>query len=259
MGRLQRLRHLGRANRLEQRGMRVEGQVHIRTHGVAHRLGALSCRASHGVIRHGLRARRMWRHLECRVAILGDQSFGALGKLGGSSAARALVDAHSVAALAPQQHIDRKSRGLSGDIPQRVLDPAHGCVDHRASRKAREVVHSGPQVFHVAWIFAHQPSFEIFDGGDRRLIRTDRVSLTEAVYSGVGQDLDEAQIAASSVHQKTLDVGDFQLGFAGVPRRGLRHRLCLQGQSNRSTLDEKFATFHGRYCTCSKRSPGNAF
>src|SRR5205823_5127953 len=104
-----------------------------------------------------------------------------------------------------------------------MLDAADGCIDHRASGKAREVVHSGPQVFHIAGIFADQPSFEIFNGSDGSLIGADRVGLTKAEYSGVGQNLDEAEIAPSGVHQSALNVSDLQLGFAGITRRSLRH------------------------------------
>ncbi len=249
MHRFQGLGHLRRANRLEQRGMRVEGQVHIRTHCVSNSLGTLPCRTGHRVIRHGLRPGRMRRHLDRRVPILRDQRFGVFGKLRGSSAAGALIDAHAVAALASQQHVDRKARRFSGDVPQRVLDAADGGVDHRASRKAREVVHGGPEILDIARILAHQPRFEIFNGGDSRLIGADRVGLTEAEYSRVCEHFHEAEIAPARVHQKTLDVGDLQLRLAGISRGRLRHGLSLQGQSDSSTLDQKVTTFHGRYCT----------
>ena len=41
-----------------------------------------------------------------------------------------------------------------------------------------------------------------------------------------------------------MNVCDFESGF------GLRHRLGLQRQSDRSALHEEVATFHGWYCTC---------
>src|SRR5262249_47617733 len=151
-----------------------------------------------------------------------DQPLRALGESLRRRTASALVDAHLVAALAALQHVNRKPRGLACDIPQRMLDAADGGIDDRAAREAGEVVHGGPQVLDIAWILADQPRFEIFDSGDRRFVRADGIGFAPAGDALVGQNLDEAEIAAFDVDEERLDVGDLERRLARVSRRYLR-------------------------------------
>src|SRR5438093_430163 len=122
----------------------------------------------------------MRRHLDRRIAVLLDQTARAGGKIARRRPAGALIYAHLVTAFAADQHVDGQSRGLAGDVPKRMLDSADRGVDHRAARKAREVVHGGPEVLDIARILADQPALEIADGGDGGLVRPDRIRLAPA-------------------------------------------------------------------------------
>src|SRR5262245_3022861 len=123
-------------------------------------------------------------------------------------AAGALVHPDLVARAAAEQRPYRHACRLAGDIPERMLDPAHRRVDHDAAGKARGVVHDIEEILDVAGVVADQPRLEIFDHLDRRLIRTCRIRLADPVNALVRQHLHINPVAAARSHEKGLDVGD---------------------------------------------------
>src|SRR5262245_35326668 len=134
-------------------------------------------------------------------------------------AASALVNANLVAALPTKQTIHGHAHYLAQDVPQGVFDAADGCIDNKPAWESREVHHHCPQVLDIPRVLAHQPTFEVVDGRDRGAAWPARIGLADAVNSLVGLDFDENQIAGADSHDKSLDVGDLDVGAAS------RHRL----------------------------------
>ena len=75
------------------------------------------------------------------------------------------IGAEAVAALAPEQPVDRQARGLAEDIPERDVDAADRLDHHAASTVGRAVVvHRGPKRVDVARVLADQHLFQALAG-----------------------------------------------------------------------------------------------
>ena len=123
--------------------------------GFTHRANMLGGHPRGLVIRHI--ARRLDSHFQSGIAVLFDHRLGVLARLLGSGAACALVDADLVSYAAAEQRPHGHSGGFARDVPQGVLDAAHGGVHDNSSREARGVIHHVEQVLHIARIVADQP------------------------------------------------------------------------------------------------------
>src|SRR5262245_22923652 len=133
----------------------------------------------------------MRRHLHCGVAVLLDQRLCTFRHTSRAVATGALVNANLLAALATEQHIYRKPRCLSGDVPKRVFNAANCSVDHETPWETSEVHHRCPEMFDVARVLANQPVLAIVDDSHSSFVGPTRVSLANAVDALIGLHFDK--------------------------------------------------------------------
>src|SRR5688572_59594 len=160
----------------------------------------------------------LYAHLERGVAVLFDHRLGVFAGLPRCGAARALVHADLVAHPAADERRHWHAKRLARDIPEGVLDAAHGGIGNDAAWKTRGVVHQVEDVLHIARVVANQPQLEVFDDFHHRFIGARGIRLADPVNALVGENFYVNPVAAAGAHQECLDVGDLHGGhIADLP------------------------------------------
>ena len=143
----------------------------------------------------------------------------------GSRAGSVAVNVGAVARLAAQQRIDRHVGAFALDVPQRLIDPAHGVVQHGAVPPVRADVHRLPDVLDMVGVFTLEKRAQELvhrgDHGPRALGEGGAAVAVQARLAGLNLDDDRAGQAGRR-GQNRFHVGDFQLGQAAAGLRLLR-------------------------------------
>ena len=106
------------------------------------------------------------------------------------------IDHHPVAALAPQQLVERHARQLGLDIPQRHVDRRDRAHRHRAAPPIGAAIEILPDVLGIARVHAKQAGDDVvFQIGHNRLLAPVQRRIADAVNPLVGLDLQRHEIA----------------------------------------------------------------
>ena len=127
------------------------------------------------------------------------------------------VHVGAVTSLAAEQCVDGHIGPLSLDVPQRLIDAAHGVVQHRPVAPVRADVHRLPDVLDVVRVLALQErAEELVDSRDNRLGALGERCAAVPVEAGLARlHLDDYRAGQPRGRRKNrLDVGDLQIGQA---------------------------------------------
>src|SRR5690606_700642 len=110
------------------------------------------------------------------------------------------IDAHVVPHPPPQQFVDRHSKGLALDVPERLLDAGDSAEADGAERPEAEAGHPPYDVLDAGRVLADHEGLQVLDGrADGARLPFER-RLAPAMQAGlVGQDLDEDPVAMDRV------------------------------------------------------------
>src|SRR5687767_6702346 len=194
----------------------VDGDVDVGANGFAYG-GHMRDRIARRLVEWHVRW-SLYAHLESGVAVFVDHRLGVFAGLLRRGAARALVHADLVAHPATDERRHRHAKGLARDVPEGVLDAAHGGIRDDAAGKTRGVVHQVEDVLHIARVVADQPQLEVFDDFHHRFIGARGIRLADTVNALVGENFYVNPVPAAGAHQECLDVGDLHGGhIADLP------------------------------------------
>ncbi len=161
--------------------------------------------------------------------------------LGRRAARPVRVEADPVAAGAAEQRVHGQPRGLSGDVPERLLDAADRGHQHRPAAPERVPIHDLPEMLDPARVLALDQARELGDGGHDRLGLSLERRLSEPGDSLVGPHLDEHPVAHAAVDDEGLDLGDLHpltlpAVMPAMNRRVISRYSATTGRADSTTL-----------------------
>jgi len=198
-------------------GVEVEHDVDVVADGVAHGFDA-----AHGALESG-----------GAFDVLGDgdghgldggESFfdallDALGELGGldglvhvfeRASAEVVIEAEGVADGAAEEVADGLAEVFALDVPEGLVDAAHGGVVGDAAAPEVLAMHDLPEVLDAARVLADEEDGEIFDGADYAFGLPFEGGFAPSVEAGlIGFDFDEDPVAHAGVDDQGGDLCDF--------------------------------------------------
>jgi hypothetical protein len=183
---------LHRLLRLEDLGVRVEGDLVVGAHGLAERAEILGRRAHHLAPAVGVHVDAVGAELERGQAPLAVQPVELVARGSGVRCGiDAGIDPHLVARIAAEQHVDRQADGLRRDVPQAMVDCRDPAEAEGARREARLLDEQVDQELDPPRVVPLDEAEEVVEQRKVRLVRPVVVALAPAGQPVVGIDRDE--------------------------------------------------------------------